>query len=262
MHSLWLMVTSVAAVLALASASAAQAPPQVKNVPYPEVKVNVGDAYQQDAAFKRMRDAFVRATTRRDAGELMRLVGPTFLWTRNLMPTDSFDMGRDAVHNFKVAFGFRVVDSSVDGGVQGGAQWSALAAFAAESIFFEVAGVRNMVCGPMAAEILDDEVFERARQTIESSDGGADWHFIIGDVAVARAPGDVGAPIARLSGVAVPVLGTHPRGSAPTHVQVLLSSGRPGWVPVSATRPLVSDRLCFGKTADGEWRIVAYDQAG
>jgi hypothetical protein len=31
-------------------------------------------------------------------------------------------------------------------------------------------------------------------------------------------------------------------------------------VPASAVRPFDSERLCYAKTASGEWKISAYDQ--
>jgi hypothetical protein len=45
-----------------------------------------------------------------------------------------------------------------------------------------------------------------------------------------------------------------------THVEVLLPSGKTGWVPASSVRPLDSERLCYSKTAGGDWKISAYDQ--
>ncbi len=46
-----------------------------------------------------------------------------------------------------------------------------------------------------------------------------------------------------------------------THFEVLLPSGRSGWILVSAVRPLVTDRLCYAKNPNGDWRIAIYDQA-
>ena len=57
-------------------------------------------------AFDAMRKALADAIARKDAGALFGLVEPTFVWTVESESTDQFDMGRDALHNFKVAFGF------------------------------------------------------------------------------------------------------------------------------------------------------------
>src|ERR1700733_6256361 len=58
-----------------------------------------------EPAFEGMRKAFMIAVAKKDKAALMNLVGPTFLWTYDDEIADSFDFGRDAAHNFKVAFG-------------------------------------------------------------------------------------------------------------------------------------------------------------
>ena len=66
--------------------------------------------------------------------------------------------------------------------------------------------------------------------------------------------------------VALPVLGWHPTAPegqpvpAPTHLEVLLPSGKSGWVPIAALRPLYNHRLCYALTPQGHWKIVAFDQ--
>ena len=67
--------------------------------------------------------------------------------------------------------------------------------------------------------------------------------------------------------VALPLIGFYPpekEGAPPpppTHFEVLLPSGRTGWVPVAAVRPLETDHLCYARTPAGEWKIAAFDQA-
>jgi hypothetical protein len=41
---------------------------------------------------------------------------------------------------------------------------------------------------------------------------------------------------------------------------VLMPNGKSGWIPISAARALTTERLCYARTAKGEWKIVAYDQ--
>ena len=258
MHLLVWLVGSLAVALILSSRASAQ----VQTVPYPEVQVNVSEAFRPDAAFEKMRAAFVEATSNKNAERLLTLLGPTFVWTEGLIPSEKFDMGRDASHNFKVAFGFRGFDRNEDGGVDGGPYWDALAAFASETLFYEVVGIRNLVCGPLAAEIDDDGLFERARKTIETGVATAHWYFTTSGLAVARAPGDTGPAVANLGTVALPVLKAHPSDAGATHFQVLLPSGETGWVPASAVRPLFSDRLCFARTRDGEWKIAGFEKSG
>jgi hypothetical protein len=90
----------------------------------------------------------------------------------------------------------------------------------------------------------------------------------LAETAVAKAPGDTGAPVAKVGTVALPLLSFYPpekEGApppAPTHFEVLLPSGRTGWVPVTAVRPLSADHLCYARTPSGDWKIAAIDQAG
>jgi hypothetical protein len=240
---------------------------EVRKVPYPEVKVRIGTAYSPDPAFATMRTAFAEAAARKDAEKLYGLVGPTFVWTVRGAVAERFDMGRTATDNFKVVFGFRADGKDIDGGVTNGPYWETLAEFAADATYYQVSQGGNLVCNPTAAEIADEDLFGRARKLIEIGDEGADWYFVATEVAVTKAPDEKAAPIARLAAVAVPVLRAHPSARegqpAPpaTHVEILLPSGRTGWISASAVRPLSSDRLCYARTPSGDWKIVAFDQS-
>jgi hypothetical protein len=240
---------------------AASAP---KKVAYPEVRVNVAAAFRPDAPFSAMRKLLSDAIAKKDAAALFNLVGPTFVWTTQGVTVDDFDMGRDALHNFKVVFGFRRIGSDTDGGVENGPYWDALAAFAADGTY--EAENRNLVCGPIAAGVADPKVFEEARSKIETADEPVDWYFTLSDTRVATAPRDTGPPVATVGQVALPVLSVYPPSPdgkpavAPTHLEVLLSTGKTGWIPVAAARALAHTQLCYAKTPKGDWKVVAYDQ--
>jgi len=236
-----------------------------KPVQYAAVKVNVSEAYKPDDAFKKLQTAFAKATADKDAAGLFALIGPIFIWTTGGAVSDKFDLGRDAVHNFKVVFGFRAPDKDTDGGVNDGPYWDTLAEFAADGTYYQVAA--GLVCGPVAAEIADDAVFERARQKIDPDDKGLDWYFTPTEVAVTKNPDDRGPPVAKLSDTAVPLLSVYPSADKEparpaTYVQILLPTGQTGWIPAAAARPLFSDRLCYAKTPSGDWKIAAFDQSG
>jgi hypothetical protein len=240
---------------------------EVKKIAYPEVKVTLSKPYKPDAAFEKTHVALLDAIKRKDAQALVALVAPTFLWTVGDTPADELDLGRDAVHNFKVAFGFRALGKDVDGGVDGGPYWDVLASFADDPTYYAATDVGNLICGPVAAEVVDDRTFEQARKKIETANEAAEWYFTLADTSVAKAPGDAGAPVGKVGTVALPLLGVYPPEKeggpppAPTHFEVLLPSGRTGWVPVSAVRPLNADHLCYARTPAGDWKIAAIDQA-
>jgi hypothetical protein len=255
-----------AATLLIAAALDTAAFAGVKKLPYPEVKVTISEAYKPDAAFEKMRVAFADAVSKKNAAALSALVAPTFIWTVNGQAADALDLGRDAVHNFKVVFGFRALGKDQDGGVENGPLWDNLAAFAGDTTYYAATDAGNLVCGPLAADVADDKVYEQARKKVETGDDGADWYFTLAETAVAKAPRDTGAPIAKVGSVALPLISLYPPGQEgqptpqTTHLEVLLPSGKPGFIPAAAARPLVTDRLCYARTPSGDWKIASLDQ--
>ncbi|HEV2956265.1 MAG TPA: hypothetical protein VGX95_09110 [Xanthobacteraceae bacterium] len=253
-------------IAAMACALVLPASAAIKKVPYPEVKVEVAEAFKPDAAFETMRKKLSDAIARKDAQALFDLVGPTFVWTFQGGSTDQFDMGRDALHNFKVVFGFRPQGADADGPVENGPFWDALAAFANDGTYYQDTESGNLVCGPTTASAVDDSVMEQAGKKLEAGEETAEWYFTLAPTAVAKAPNDNGPPVARVGVVALPALSVYPpvqegKPAAPaTHLEVLLPNGKTGWVPASAVRPWDSERLCYAKTAKGDWKIAAYDQ--
>jgi hypothetical protein len=259
--------TIVFAAIAVAATLSGPAAAAIKKVSYPEVKITIENAYKPDPSFETMRKAFAGAVTNKDATALFALVAPTFLWMLEGRPTDEFDMGRDALHNFKVVFGFRAPGKDADGGVDGGPFWETLAQLADDATYYQPSDTGNLVCGPIAANVKDEDVLEEATKKLQNGDETPEWFFTLTDTAVAKAPGDAGPPIAKVGQVALPLLSVYPAAQQgqpapkPTHFEVLLTTGRSGWIPASTVRPLSSDRLCYAKTSQGDWKISAYDQA-
>jgi len=233
---------------------------QVKKVPYAEVKVTVAEAIPSDAALDTMRKAFTEAVAKKDANALSALVGPSFLWLSQNAPHEEFDFGRDPIHNFKVAFGFREYGKDSDGPVEGGPSWDKLAAFAADGRYYQDVG--NLVCGPIGGSVQDESVMEKAIQKIGAGDD-VDWYFTLAETTATATPGG-GAPVGKVGTVALPILSTYPKDAedkAITHLEVLLPSGKSGWIARSAARPFVNDSLCYALTAKGEWKIAAFDES-
>jgi hypothetical protein len=253
-------------IAAIACALALPASAGVKKVAYPEVKVEVEEAFKPDPAFEAMRKKLSDAVAKKDAQALFGLVGPTFLWTFQGGATADFDMGRDALHNFKVTFGFRPQGAAADGPVENGPFWDLLAEFVKERTYYQDTQWGNLVCSPTNANAVDDDVWEQARNKIEVGEDGVDWYFTLAPTSVAKAPNDSGPPVAKVGLVALPALSLFPavqEGKPPvpaTHVEVLLPSGKTGWVPVSAVRMFDAERLCYAKLPNGDWKIASFDQ--
>lgn len=255
-----LVVFAVVAAAALATGTASFA--QVKKVPYTEVKVDLPEALTPDPARENMRKAFVDAVTKKDSNALFALVGPTFVWLSQNTPSEQFDMGRDALHNFKVAFGFREYGKDSDGNVPDGPFWDSLEGFANDGSLYQDLG--TLICGPVSATFQDDEALEKAQEKI-GADESIVWYFTKAETTATAGPG-TGAPVGKVGTVALPILRSHPPAKegqpepTPTHLEVLLPSGKSGWIPASAARPFANESLCYAPTAKGEWKIVAFDQ--
>jgi hypothetical protein len=171
----------------------------VKKVPYPEIKVEIDETYRPDAAFEAMIARLAATIARKDEQALVAQVGPNFVWTVEGALSDEFDLGRDALHNFKVVFGFRELGKDADGGVANGPFWSALAAFVQDKTFYKATDSGNLICGPIRAEFANENTFEQAQKKIAAADDQIDWYFTLGETAVAKVPGDSGPPLARLA---------------------------------------------------------------
>jgi hypothetical protein len=261
--SLVMGALSFVAVLGLASSAAAA----VKKVPYPEIKVDIDEAYRPEAAFEAMIARLSAAVAKKDEQALFAHVGPNFVWTVDGTMAEDFDLGRDVLHNFKVVFGFRDLGKDADGGVQNGPFWSALAAFLEDKTYYKATDSGNLICGPIRASFVNESTFDQASKKIAGADDQLDWYFTVGDTAVAKAPGDRGPPVGKVGRVALPVLSTSPAAKpgeaaqpVPDFLEILMPSGKTGWIPASSAKPLSAEHLCYAKTASGEWKIVAYDQ--
>jgi hypothetical protein len=250
-----LIYASAAACMVATNASLAA----MKEVPYPLVKLQLDEAYTPDVAFAKMQKSFADAVAKKDAQALFSLVGPMFVWMSQGELSSQFDLGRDALHNFKVVFGFREFGKDADG-----PNWKALTAFAADKFFY--AATDTLVCGPIGATVVDDGIFDTAKQTI-GADDLVEWYFTVAETAATATPTDAGSPVGRVRQLALPVMNVYPprpagqSGPPATHLQVLLPSGKSGWIPISAAVPLVTDRLCYAVTPDGNWKIAGFDQA-
>jgi hypothetical protein len=239
----------------------------VEKVPYPEVKVDMAEAFQPDDAFKAMRNAFTAAVANKNAQALFALVGSSFIWTVNGALSADFNPGDNAVNNFKVVFGFRAPGATTDGGVDNGPFWDDLRYFAADGTFYKDANVSNLICSPMLADVSDEDTFDEAGNKVDTADDSTVWYITLAETTVTASPDPKAAVIGKVGTIALPLLSMHPaqEGNAPpppTHLEVLLPSGKSGWIPVSAARPMVSNRLCYAKTSAGKWAIVLFDEAG
>ena len=250
----------VASLLTLTVALASSPAAAVKKVPYPEVKVEAPAPFQRDATFDAMQKVLFEAIEKKDLAALSALVEPGFQWLAAGDVSFLFDPARDGLHNFKVALGFRPHGKDADGPVEGGPQWDLLA-FLANAESLAALPQSNVICGPAAATVVDEQVFDQALQTVDEPTAPAEWVYVIDEVTLAASPTG-GAEVGKAAKIAMPVVAMHPAApAAPTHVELLLPAGKTGWVALDSVDFLNAARLCYEKNEKGEWKIVAFQQA-
>ena len=256
-----LVFGSLAAAITLAPAPAAA----IKKTSYPEVKVELPPIAKAEPALAAMRARLADAIKRRNAGLLYEFVGPTFFWTAHGEPSPHFDRNRDAMHNFKVAFGFREYGHNSDSQNPDDQLWEVLDEAANGGALFALRDNAGVLCGPATAVPVSKETMAQATGKIEDADEDSEWVYSLGEITLTEKPGNGGA-VEMVAKLALPIAATYPPSQAlgnnplPTHFQLLLPSGKTGWVDVKAVQPFAVDKLCYGKGSDGEWKIVGYDQ--
>jgi hypothetical protein len=257
-----LAASSLAAAIALAPAPAAA----IKKTPYPEVRIAVPDEVKAEPALEAMRKQLVDAVARRNVGLLYELVGPTFFWHSNGEPSEQFDKNRDALHNFKVAFGFREFGHSSDSQKPENQLWEELeAATSGAPALYPMEGNPGVLCEPANAEPVDGAAMDRAIEQIEVEDEDSEWVYSVAEITLTENPGG-GGVVEKVSNLAMPIAATNPptkrlgNNPIPTHFQLLLPSGKTGWVDVQDVQPLALNKLCYGKGPGGAWKIVGYEQ--
>lgn len=249
----------VASLLALAVAFASAPAAAVKKVPYPEVKVEAPAPFQGDATFEAMQKALFEAIEKKNLAALSALVEPGFQWLAAGDISFLFDPVRDGLHNFKVALGFRPHGKDADGPTDGGPQWDLLA-FLANADSLAALPQSNVICGPAAVTVIDEQAFDRALQAVDEPTVPSEWVYVIDEVTLTASPTG-GAEAGKAAKIAMPVVAMHPAAPAePTHVELLLPTGKTGWVALDTVDFLNVARLCYEKNEKGEWKIVAFHQ--
>jgi hypothetical protein len=218
-----------------------------------------------EPALAAMLETLADVVERRSAAELFALVGPTFFWTANGEPDEQLDRKRDALHNFKVAFGFRRPGAPRDSDNLREQLWETLEDIIGGTGLFPSESNRDVLCGPATADPVSETAMDSALALLEDEDGNSEWVYSLEPITLTERP-DGGGAVATVAKIAMPIAATNPptkrlgNNPLPKQYQLLLPSGKMGWVDVDAVQPLAVDKLCYGKGPDAAWKIVGYDQ--
>lgn len=245
------------------------APPAwaINKVPYPAIAVRALPAFKGDPALDAARKKIADAVAAKNLAAVVALVAPDFDWTAGDARVEEFDAKRGAVHNFKVAFGFRAVGKDADGQTDIGPQWELLDYLATDGVLTQEPG-SPLVCGSITAKPADLAALEAALDRVDEEDDLSEWVYFMDELTLTASPTG-GAAVAKAKSAAMPIVSVHPAPPSapsqsapppPTHFELLLPAGKTGWAPIDKVRPLFVDRLCFAKSGN-DWKIALYDQA-
>ncbi len=256
------MRLAAAVIVLLVSAFAPQSASALQKTPYPEVKVEAPPPFRHDPALDAMRKSLAAVVQRKDAKALFALVSPDFTWTADGDPAEQFDPKRDALHNFKVAFGFRPFGKDEDGS-GADAFWILLEDALADPALTPQDDNPDIACGPVTANV-DEDARDRAEQAIAGEDEGVEWVYTLKEIALTEKPTG-GGTVAKVSNTALPVVSRYPAARPGETVtvsfyEVLLPSGKTGWIDADGVDPVGIDRVCYGKDKAGAWKIAGYEQ--
>jgi len=234
----------------------------LKKTPYAEVKVTAPAPFPADAALNAMRKQLAGIVARKDAKALFALVSPDFVWTADGEPAERSNPDGDPLQNFKIAFGFAIGGKDDKIG-NDEAFWVLLEQAVSDPALTPHGGNSAIACGPVTAEA-DEDARDAATEKIAGEDEGVEWTYTLKEIALTEKPAG-GRTVAKAANVALPVVGRYPAAKegediAPSFYELLLPSGKTGWIDVDGVEALAADRLCYGKDKTGAWKITGYEQ--
>lgn len=256
-------IVPLIAPLALAVLAFSTAPAlALKKTSYLEVKVTPSAPFPADAALTAMRKKLADIIARKDASALFVLVSPDFTWTANGEPAERSNPDGDPLHNFKIAFGFAVAGKDEKIG-NDEAFWVLLEQALGDPALTPHADRPAIACGPVTAEA-DEDAREAATELIAGEDETVEWAYTLKEIALTEKAA-AGRTVAKIANAALPVVGRYPAAREgedvnPSFYELLLPSGKTGWIDVDGVEPLATDRLCYGKDKTGAWKITGYEQ--
>lgn len=206
-----------------------------------------------DASFETFRKELAAIVKRRSQADLVKLVvAQGFFWERDF--GGSFEAEKSSADNFLRAFHF---------GMERGDPWQRLAAISAERAVSHHPQHRGLVCAP-GEPTSNEAALDRLYDATKTD--GLDWAFPLAPSTPVRAGPRADAPITgTLKLHFVWKLGhtgpeNEPEPLANYWVQVVMPSGKTGYVAPGSLATRFAERLCFGK--DARWRIAGYVGGG
>jgi len=208
-----------------------------------------------DASFETFRKELAAIVKRRAQADLVKLVVEKgFFWERDF--GGSFEADKSSIENFTRAFHF---------GRDGGDSWERLAAIAQVRAVSRHETRRGLVCAP-GEPTYNQAALDKLYDATKTD--GLDWALPRTATTPVRSAPQATAPVMdTLKLTFVRYLGHSGPDNDPDPLvnhwaQVVLPSGKTGYVAPGSLTTLFVERLCFGKDARGRWRIAGYVGGG
>ena len=208
-----------------------------------------------DASFETFRKELVAIVKRRTQADLVKLVVERgFFWERDF--GGSFEAAKSPAENFTRAYHF---------GREHDDTWERLAAIVAERAVSRHPQHRGLLCAP-GEPTYNEAALDKLYDATKTD--GLDWAVPrAASTSVRVAPQANAAVMETLKLHFVRRLGhsgpeNDPDPLANHWVQVVMPSGKTGYVAPGSLTTLYVERLCFGKDARGRWRIAGYVGGG
>ena len=225
------------------AAKAAKAPAAPKGQqPYTAIAVTEPKPIT-DADFTAFRKELAAIADKKDRPGLAKLtVDKDFFWMKE--KGDGANKKKSGIDNLASAINLAAKD---------GSGWQSLGDFAAADTAVPFTEKKGVTCGPGGPQF-DGAALDKLAQSTKTEMG--DWAY----------PAQAGVEVHETAAASSPVIDklgmnlvrvVQSKGKPGDTMQVVLPSGKVGFVSADALRPLSTDQLCYSKDS-GSWKIVGY----
>jgi len=229
-------------------ASQTNTPSPANAGPYKAVTVTLPERLK-DTSLEAFRKSLAGIAGRKDRAALTKLIHKGFFWERQ--SGNGADPKKSAITNFAAAIG---LDSADDPG--GG--WEAIAIYAEDPTAFALSDRPGVVCSP-ADPSFNEDAFQALLDSTKTDVG--DWVYpAASGVELRAAPRPdaaatekVGLNFVRVIASDAPPDAANP--AAADYLNVMLPSGKTGFVKIDGIASLSASQLCYIKD-DGAWKIA------
>jgi hypothetical protein len=221
---------------------------------YPPQPVRVERADVHDPRYTALRAKLREAVARRDVAAVRALAGSTFFWRADF--GGAFDPTAKPGDNLLTALSLADVRADAAARV-----WREVATMVDGDDASPAPDAPGTLCIPPRIAPKSPGSLERTTARLDS-EGVVDWAVVTTRTPVLAQPSAKALVVSHLESEAVFITERDVAAEKRKWWKVALPSGKTGYVAQDATTSFGVPQLCFGRQADGEWKIVGYSGGG